>query len=92
MPLSIAFLVISCVLDVPYMPYLGLPVFTFASLRPHRMWPTLERKMKATSEASIYNAFLAQAMEEIKVMLVSCNTELEVGQYFLIRICKSVQI
>jgi hypothetical protein len=58
------------------MPYLGLPLFNAASLRPLRNWPDLVRSMKPTSEASVYHAFIKEAITKIQDSI--CNAHLNV--------------
>ena len=58
LPLSIMFLILSSVLDLPYMPYMGLPLFSTGSTRPMRNWSRLHSNLSASSEASVYNHFL----------------------------------
>ena len=54
-------LLLSSILDIPFMPYLGLPIFTCSSLRPIRNWMKLTQYQKGTSESGVYNYFLKES-------------------------------
>lgn len=58
LPLTFCIMLISSLLDAPYMPYLGLPLFHFASVRPYRNCQ-INQYIAGSSEGSIYNAFLS---------------------------------
>ncbi|CAD8210057.1 unnamed protein product [Paramecium pentaurelia] len=64
-PLTFLIMLISSILDSPYMPILGLPIFYFASLRPFRNNIEISKHIHDSSEGSIYNSYLSKAYNKI---------------------------
>jgi hypothetical protein len=46
--------------------------------------------MKQTSEASVYNCFVAEALEKMHEVLTRGYMNLTCGQYFMVRICTPI--
>ncbi|CAD8114394.1 unnamed protein product [Paramecium primaurelia] len=80
-PITFLIMIISSILDSPYMPFLGLPIFYFASLRPFRNTIHIHQHIENSSEGSIYNAFLSKAYNKLL-----CSQPL--WSHYLIRIGK----
>ncbi|CAD8161444.1 unnamed protein product [Paramecium octaurelia] len=64
-PITFLIMLISSILDSPYMPFLGLPLFYFASLRPYRNTINIQKHIQNSSEGSIYNAYLSKAFNKM---------------------------
>lgn len=64
------------------MPILGLPIYSFTSVRPLRNWPQLSKQVSGTAEASIYNAFLSQSFSSLlRKHIIGSHFILRIGKY-----------
>ncbi|CAD8125957.1 unnamed protein product [Paramecium sonneborni] len=84
-PLTFLIMIISSILDSPYMPFLGLPIFYFGSLRPFRNVTQIQKNIASSSEGSIYNSFLSKAYDRL------LNSQ-PLWSHYLIRIGKYLGI
>ncbi|CAD8127758.1 unnamed protein product [Paramecium sonneborni] len=84
-PLTFLIMIISSILDSPYMPFLGLPIFHFGSLRPFRNVTQISKQITSSSEGSIYNSYLSKAYDKLL-----CSEPL--WSHYLIRIGKYIGI
>ncbi|CAK84266.1 unnamed protein product (macronuclear) [Paramecium tetraurelia] len=64
-PITFFIMLISSILDSPYMPLLGLPIFYFSSLRPFRNTIHIQKHLSNSAEGQIYNFYLSKSYNKL---------------------------
>ena len=88
--MNLTALFLSAVLDTPFMPFLGLPIYVFGFPRPKRFWQTLKYSLRSTSgEALLYKKFMENFVPVLQEEILQKYFFIfRAGKFYLLRIEK----
>ncbi|EAR99357.2 carrier protein (macronuclear) [Tetrahymena thermophila SB210] len=86
LPLNLISICVTSILDIPFLPFLGLPLYFIGFPRPKRFWPEVKQVIKNSGESLLYQKFLKNFQPSFSQILRKRN--IQVGEFFLIRIEK----
>jgi hypothetical protein len=81
-------LLLSSILDTPFMPFLGLPLFVVAFPRQKRLWPRTQRVATSQGESLLYSKFLENFAFTLKEHALAHTFYFRCGRIFLVRLEK----
>ncbi|EGR30113.1 hypothetical protein IMG5_141830 [Ichthyophthirius multifiliis] len=90
-PLNMISLALSSMLDVPFLPVFGLPVYFCGFPRPKRFWERISSSNRQTNEAFIYEKF-SKNLQKILGNFLLKKSFLKVGDFYLLRFEKYIGI
>lgn len=86
LPLTLAVVLLSSILDAPLLPLFTLPIFAVGFPRPFRIWPYATYSNKsATTDWIYYQHLMPELTKELRLAVLASSVSAEPGSYYLAR-------